>query len=353
VERNNCFINLSNLIYNVDQIKRHTSKRIIAVVKADAYGHGAVKIAKALKNKVNYLAVACLDEALELRENGISTPILVLGHTEARLFNKAADMNITIAIHDLNQLKNLSLNKQLKVHLKIDTGMNRIGLTNINDIQQAMSLIKNNNNLFIEGIFTHYATADCDEDYYLKQRAKFELVIKSLNYKFDYIHSSNSATSICFTDDVTNAVRPGIIMYGICPSEDINFSLKPVLSLYSKIIHLKEIPEGERVGYSNGFIAKDNMLIATVSIGYGDGWLRRNAAVPVYINNNYYPVVGRICMDMMMIKVDSNVKFGDTVELIGPHISAMEIALKTDTISYEVLCTLGKRIKRNYIFEKE
>ncbi|MDD2202888.1 MAG: alanine racemase [Bacilli bacterium] len=353
MKRTNCVINLGNLRYNVDQIKKHTGKKIIAVVKADAYGHGAINVVKALEGKVEYFAVACFEEASELRKNGVLGSILILGHTESNKFNEAASKNITITIHDLSQLQNISLNKRLKVHLKVDTGMNRIGLSNIDDINKAISLIEDNSNLYLEGIFTHYATADCDEDFYLEQRARFEFVIKSLDYEFEYIHSSNSAASINYGDDLTNTVRPGIIMYGISPNEITDFSLKPVLSLYSNVIQLKEVLVGQRIGYGNCFIAKENMLIATVSIGYGDGWLRRNSVVPVYINNNYYEIVGRICMDMLMVKVDVSVKLGDIVELIGPHIDTATVALKTETISYEVLCALGNRVERNYIEDEK
>lgn len=348
MNRNNCIINLKNLEYNLDQIKNHTNKKIIAVVKADAYGHGAVEVAKAIKDKIDYLAVACFEEAMDLRNNDINTPILILGHTESERFNEAADNNITVTIHDFSQLDLNTINK-LKVHLKIDTGMNRIGFNNYEDAETALKKIKTNDSYILEGIFTHYATADCDEEFYLMQRDKFKSIVEKLEYDFNYIHASSSAASIKYGDDFTNAVRPGIILYGIKPSNDIDFSLKPVLSLYSKIIHLKEIATGERIGYGNSYISKNGMVIATIPIGYGDGWLRRNAVVPVYINDQYCEIVGRICMDMMMVKVDSDAKVGDVVELIGSHVTADDIASKTDTISYEVVCNLGKRLKRNYV----
>ena len=348
MNRNKCIINLNNLIYNLDQIKEHTGKKIIAVVKADAYGHGAVEIAEAIEDKIDYLAVACFEEAVELRNNGIVTPILILGHTESDKFEEASKKNITVTIHDFSQL-DVNTGGKLKVHIKIDTGMNRIGFNSLDDAKRALSIMMKTNYYDIEGIFTHYATADCDKQFYLEQRHKFEEIVESLDYEFKYIHSSSSAASINYGEDLTNAVRPGIILYGIKPSYDIDFSLKPVLSLYSKIIHLKKISAGERIGYGNSYIVKEDMVIATVPIGYGDGWLRRNATVPVYINGQYCEIVGRICMDMMMVKVDETAKLGDEVELIGNHISADDVASKTDTISYEVVCNLGKRLKRNYV----
>lgn len=349
MNRNDCVIDLRNLIYNVDQIKKHTSKKVIAVVKADAYGHGAIEIAKALVDNVAYLAVACLEEALELRNAKIEKPILILGHTDPEDFDVAAKMDITITIHNLNQLDNVNINNKLKVHIKVDTGMNRIGFNNIDDVLKAIQLIKQNDLMYLEGIFTHYATADCDEAFYQEQRNKFEDILKCTNYQFDYIHSSSSAASINYGEDLTNAIRPGILLYGIKPSFNIDFDLKPVLSLYSKVIQLKKISAGERIGYGNAYITKEDMIIATIPIGYGDGWLRRNAIVPVYINGNYCNVVGRICMDMLMVKVNEDTKLGDKVELIGPHITADDIASKTETISYEVVCNLGRRLERNYI----
>lgn len=348
MNRNNCVINLNNLIYNLDQIKQHTGKKIIAVVKADAYGHGAVEISKAMENKIDYLAVACFEEAVELRNNDVTMPILILGHTETKKFEEASKLNITVTIHDFSQL-DVHISSKLLVHMKIDTGMNRIGFNSLEDAKKALEILKGNESYYVEGIFTHYATADCDKDFYLEQRNTFETIVKELAYDFKYIHSSSSAASINYGEDLTNAIRPGIILYGIKPSCDIEFSLKSVLSLYSKIIHLKKIVAGERIGYGNSYIVKEDMVIATVPIGYGDGWLRRNASVPVYVNGHYFEIVGRICMDMMMVKVNDSAKLGDEVELIGEHITADDVASKTDTISYEVVCNLGKRLKRNYI----
>lgn len=347
--RNNCIINLNNLKYNLRQIKNHTNKQIMAVVKANAYGHGAVEVSKALGDEVNYLAVACIEEALEIRLAGIELPILILGHTDSEDFNKASRMNITVAIHDLKDLDNIEINEILKVHLKINTGMNRIGLSKIEDINSAIEIINDNKHIYLEGIFTHYATSDCDPDYYIYQHNKFKQIFDSINYKFDYIHTSNSAASINYEEEFANMVRPGKILYGLKPNCNICFDIKPVLSLSSSVVEVKKINAGERVGYSNFYTANEDMIIATIPIGYGDGWLRRNRVVPVYINNKYYPIVGLICMDMLMIQVDDNVKVGDEVELIGPHVTASYIAKKIDTISYEVVCSLGKRLKRKYI----
>lgn len=350
MERTECLINLSNLLYNYHQILKYTNKKVIGVIKADAYGHGAFEVAQVLeKENISYLAVACLEEAIFLRKKGIKSPILILGHVSAKEIKECHFNNIAFTICSLEWLKELSVTKHTKLHIKIDTGMNRIGLKNIKEIKEAINIINKNHLLELEGIFTHYATADSNDEYYIKQRDQFKKILSEINFPFKYIHTSNSAAINNYKEDFTNAVRPGIILYGISPCNNMNFEIKPVLSLYSKVILIKYLSKGEKVGYGISYAAKKRVRIATVSIGYGDGWLRRNEKQRVAINNKFYNIIGHICMDMMMIQVDEKVKVGDMVELIGENISANEIANNTKTNSYEIITILNKRINRKYI----
>jgi len=353
MNRTKCIINLNNLKYNLNLIRKHTNKKIIGVVKTSAYGHGILPIVRTLeKEAIDYLAVACFKEAVELRDAGIRTPILVMGVTNYNQVEQAALLNITLTVYSLEWLTNLKVNHKLYLHLKIDSGMNRIGLRNIEEVKEAIDIISNNELLEIEGIFTHYATADNDYDYYLKQRDMFKQILDNIDYNFNLIHTSNSAALALYQEDFTNAVRPGLLLYGLKPIPDITLFVKPVLSLYSKVIIINELKPGDKVGYDGYYIADSNERIATISIGYGDGWLRRNEIQRVFINNHYYNVVGRICMDMMMVKVDDNVNVNDQVELIGSHITVAEIAINTNTINYEVITNLGNRLNKEYIEEE-
>lgn len=346
----NCVINLTNLIYNLNQIKKHTNKKIIAVVKADAYGHGAVEISKVLeKERVAYLAVARISEALILRKANIKTPILILSPIDPSDISLALENDLTLTIFSLDWLKKITPKEKIKLHLKVDTGMNRLGLKSIDEIKEAISIIKNNENLCLEGIYTHYATVDTNDELYFKQRDFFVQILNEIDYDFKYIHTSASAALIKQKEDFTNAVRPGLALYGLKPAPNLDLNLKPILSLYSNVVQIKNLKKGEFVSYGPKYVAKKDTKIAVIPIGYGDGWLRRYEDVPVVISDKHYRIVGRICMDLLMVEVDDKVLVGDTVELIGPNITVDEIAEKVGTINYEVVTNLDKRLKRNYI----
>lgn len=344
----------------------------MAVVKADAYGHGAVEVAKqATASGADYLAVAFLDEALELRQAGIEAPILALGYTPPEGLEQARRHRVTISVFSEEVLQAMGrLSPQgepLQVHVKIDTGMGRIGLHNeaeaIAFIDKALTLP----NVQVEGIFTHYANADePDKTYTLEQHRKFMRVVRHFEQKgtpFRYIHAGNSATAIDTPELTCNMVRLGISMYGLYPSEEVareRIELKPVLSLKTGIVHLKTLPPNSGVSYGTIYHTQGDEAIATLPIGYADGFSRllTNQAHAL-IRGKRVPIVGRICMDQCMTNVTDvpDAEKGDEVVLIGEQggerISAEEVAAQLGTINYEVTCMISHRVPRVYVRQGE
>jgi alanine racemase len=343
---------------------------MMAVVKADAYGHGAVQVAEqVIEQGADYIGVAFLDEALDLRKDGITAPILVLGYTAPESIQVAIEHDITLTAfsHDLlSALQNQALaedDKQLKVHVKIDSGMGRVGLHQKEDaiayIEEMMKLP----NVLLEGVFTHYATADeADKTYITKQYHKFEEIIshfKKQGIEFPYIHAGNSATAIDTPELSYNMVRIGIAMYGMYPSGEVKMDevhLKPVLSIKSKIVMLKTLPPNSGISYGIRYHTKGDERIATLPIGYADGYSRLlNGKGEALVHGKRVPIVGTICMDQCMIQVDNvkDAQVGDEVVLLGTQgtdsITAEEIADKLGTINYEIVCMLSHRVPRVYV----
>jgi alanine racemase len=369
-------ISLDALQHNLQGFKRVLPEGIatMAVVKADAYGHGAVGVSKeAIACGVDYLGVAFLDEALELRNAGITAPILVLGHTPPEGLEIAWQHNITLNIYRrevLDALKELRIteifddgSKKLKVHIKLDTGMGRLGLHTEQDaiafIEEALQLP----GVEVEGLFTHYANADeQDKAYTREQYGKFERVVNHFsrqNVKFKYLHAGNSAAAIDTPGLTYNMVRLGISMYGLYPSEDVNaqtIELQPVLSLKTGIVHLKTLPPHSGISYGTIYHTKQEEQIATLPIGYADGYSRMlsNKAEAI-IHGRKVPVVGRICMDQCMIDVTGieGVELGDEVVLIGEQeglkLTAEDVAKQLGTINYELICMISHRVARVYM----
>lgn len=339
----------------------------MAVVKADAYGHGAVEVSKeALAAGVDYLGVAFFDEALELRNAGIMAPILVLGYTPPEGVERARELDVTIAVYSRDVLEELQAQqhkKKLKIHIKLDTGMGRLGLHTEADaipfIEQALTLP----NVEVEGLFTHYANADeVDKSYTLEQYRRFERIVSYFTDKgtaFPYIHAGNSAAAIDLPGLTYSMVRLGISMYGLYPSEDVNqtkIELKPVLSLKTGIVHLKTLPPGSGVSYGTIYHTKSEEQIGTLPIGYADGYSRMlSGKAEVLVRGNRVPIVGRICMDQCMINVSevADVKALDEVVLIGEQdgqrITAEDIARQLGTVNYEVICMISHRVARVYV----
>lgn len=362
-------INLDNLAYNVRNIKKQAQDaRLMAVVKADAYGHGAVESAEVcLENGAEYLAVSNIDEALELRHNDINAPILILGDTLPERFSDVVENDIIQAIYSMDRAKALSetasgMRKTARVHIKTDTGMGRIGYLpceeSINEIMEINSLPY----ISVEGIFTHFATADSyDKTYTRYQAERFAFMCDSLKKRgLDLIcHCSNSAAILELMPEFKyDMVRAGIILYGYYPSDEVKhtFDIKPYMSVKSYISHIKTIEAGASVSYGRTYIADKPRKIATVPVGYADGYMRLNSNKGrVIVENSYAPIVGRVCMDQFMIDVShiQGLKTGDEVILLGEKnglkIDADELAANADTISYEILCAISKRVPRMYI----
>lgn len=361
-------INLDNLKYNFNLIKSiNKGKKVIAVVKEDAYGHGAVEISKELvKYGVDMLAVVKVEEAIELRENGINIPILIFGVTPIEYLNELLKYELTqtitsfeYAILLLEELK--KINKILKVHIKIETGMGRVGLIASDENLKIVNNIFINPFFNVEGIYSHFSDADNDdESYTLTQYQLFNLFCNNLDrlkLNIKYKHICNSAGSIKFPNFNGNAIRPGIILYGynlIKDKQHINF--KPIMSLKARIVHIKEVHKGESIGYGRTYKANEKRIIATINVGYGSGYPRYlSNKGKVLLNGVYCDIVGNICMDHTMIDITSveNVKLFDEVVLIGKSIDkfiyATDICKFGETICYEVLCGIGRRIPRVYI----
>lgn len=358
-------INLDHVHYNVKSLKDILPEnvRLFAVVKANAYGHGDVQVAKAaLQAGANNLAVATMDEAIALRKKGITAPILVLGATRQEDVAVAAELEITLTVFRMDWLKAanelLKQSKRLRVHLKMDSGMGRIGVRTKQEVSELEAYIRGHESFYLEGAFTHFASADSlDRTYYNQQLATFKELLEGFSQLPEIVHCSNSAASLRYPESYFNAVRLGISMYGLSPSLEIEpelpFPLKEVMSLKTKVVHVKELHKGDKVGYGSTYEASGDEWIATLPIGYADGWIRKLQGQEVIVNGVRSPIVGRVCMDQTTIKLPSELPVGTEVTLIGSQdsefISVNEIAKKLDTISYEVTCMVGNRIPRVYV----
>ncbi|MCP3764030.1 alanine racemase [Domibacillus sp. A3M-37] len=358
-------INLDAIKWNVEKTMEHLDPSVFlfAVVKANAYGHGDLQVARAaLKSGAKGLAVAFLDEAIKLRASGIDAPILVLGAIRPEDAHLAATKQISVTVHDEDWLTKACVKEDqlLNIHIKCDTGMGRIGLKTKEELQYVVRQIDQSAAFVFEGIFTHFATADERETGYMeKQLAQFRQLIDSLLVKPPFIHCSNSAATLRFKGSGCNAVRLGISMYGLTPSTDITpllpFGLKPAFSLKSKLVQVKKLEPGEKVSYGATYEASGHEWIGTLPIGYADGWIRKLGGQDVLIDGRRVPIVGRICMDQCMVRLPKEYKPGTLATLIGrqqnQEITMEEIAKKRETINYEIPCVITSRVPRVYIQE--
>lgn len=357
-------INLDNVAHNIKQMNQKLSpnSKIFAVVKADGYGHGAVEVAiTALNSGASALAVALLEEALELRKAGIDAPILVMGWISPQDAWIAAEHDIILTFFQeawLNEAVTNLESKELKLHMKWDTGMGRIGVRTAEELKTLTEAVKMKPNIHLTGIYTHFATADEEGlGYFHEQQKRFQNLLAEFKMLWDSpvtIHIGNSAASIRFPDEMYAYIRLGIAMYGLYPSKVVRseetINLKPAFSLYSRLIHVKNIPEDEKVSYGGTYITKEPEWIGTIPIGYADGWLRSLQGFEVLIEGERMPIVGRICMDQTMIKLDKEYPVGTKVTLIGKslneEIEMDEIADYLNTINYEIPCMISKRVPR-------
>lgn len=348
-------VNLDYIDKNINNLKAlNPDKLFCAVVKANAYGMGLVTVAKSIEDIVDYFAVARLDEALALRKNHIKKPIMLLGYTPYDSVDKCIKYDIDIPVYDLSYAKKIndSIDKKLNVHIAVDTGHGRLGFRE-NEIDNILE-IKKFNNLNVIGIFSHYSTADEDDPSFTKiQNEKFEKILSEVktNFDFKYIHIANSAGAIKYASKC-NLVRVGLSIYGIYPS--LTLKDNNILYLYqsfkfiSRISFVKEIDEGTPISYGRTFISDRKMKVATIPIGYADGFSRAfSNKGEVLINDKLCKILGRVCMDQLMVDVTNlEVSIDDEV-LIYPDI--YKEAKKIDTISYELMTSVGLRVPRVYI----
>ncbi len=358
-------INLSALEHNFDIIKDLSGGNVCAVVKADGYGHGAVGVAKALEKRgAAAFAVSNIQEAEELRSAGIALPILILGYTPEIYAEDLARLGFIQCIYSLEYAENLSKEAvkaavTVEAHLKLDTGMSRLGFDirdafskGIADAEKVFAL----KGLSVSGVFTHFAVSDskseADIAFTRSQYERFKSAVNTLEergHKFKTRHFCNSAATLEGFADKGDMVRAGIILYGLSPSKDVPLpsGMKPVMSLYSVVSMVKRIEGGTEISYGRTFKAEKNMIIATVSAGYADGVPRAlSNKGEVVINGKRAKIVGRICMDQFCIDVTDieDVKIGDRVEIFGENISVDEVADISDTINYEIVCGISKRV---------
>ncbi len=363
-------VNLDNLAHNIREVRRVVKPDAIvtAVIKADGYGHGAIQIGETLiNNGADRFAVATLSEAIQLRKAYREIPIMILGYTPNESFYLVVENNIIQTIYTYEQAEALSrqaldMNKQVKIHIKIDTGMSRLGMRSDDETLKIIGKISRLPNVIIEGIFTHFAVADeRDKEFTYKQVERFNYVCDSLektSIEIPIKHVSNSAAIIDSPDLNYNMVRAGIMLYGLYPSNEVsreNIKLREVMSLKAKISHLKEIEAGTGVSYGLKFKAQRRTKIATLPIGYADGYTRLlSGKANALVSGEKVPVVGRICMDQCMLDVTGvEVSKGDSVVLFGEdgknRITIDEVANSIDTINYEIICMISKRVPRVYV----
>ena len=360
-------IDLDAFKYNLGNIRKllKNNEKICGIVKADAYGHGSVEIARTLEeNGVEYLAVSRAEEAMELRRKQLELPILILGYTPKERFRDILRNDVMFTVYSIEAARELNrvgeeLEMDAKVHIKIDTGMNRLGFKVNEESIQQIKEISEMHRINIKGMFTHFATADeTDKSFTNKQGERFRYMVKRLEeegVKIPMLHSANSAAIVDCDDLKFDMVRAGIIMYGCYPSNEImteRMPLKPVMTIKTRVSHIKEIEAGEAISYGCAYTATEKERIATLAIGYADGFVRGRKDPKVCINGKYYEVVGRICMDQCMIKVGMNddVNVGDEAVIFGNGgVSISEFAGDCGTIAHEIMCNISRRIPRVFI----
>jgi len=361
-------INLRNILENTKNLKKAIGRvKLMAVVKSNAYGHGLVEVAKTVvKAGADYLAVDNIQEGLMLRKADVQAPILVFGWPDPELINQAVENDLTLTVFDKDTVKRISqagmlFKKPVKVHIKLETGMNRYGLRP-EEIIDFLKYLKRTPKIELEGIYSHFAAAQSrDKSYTFKQLGIFQKTIEDLQkagYKIRYRHIANSAATLSMPSSHFDMVRLGICLYGLFPSQELGsfFELKPALEFKSKIVSLKKIPGGEKISYDGTYTTTKPTLVAVVPVGYADGYDRKLSNYgKVLVKGKRASVIGKICMRAMMIDVSAieGVEIGDEVVLIGKQgneqVTAGELAGLIGTINYEVVSRLSSDLPRVYI----
>lgn len=366
-------INLDNLIYNFNCARRVLSEgtKLCCVVKADAYGHYAPRVARELEAAgADFFAVSNIDEAIQLRNSEIKRPILILGYTPAECADLLAKYDVAQCVYSLEYARMLSdcaVNNgvKIKIHIKVDSGMGRLGFRYYSDgVISEIASVCRMRGLEAEGIFTHFAMSDEGDagcEYTVAQYKRFSDIVsllKAQGLAFEYVHCANTAAAFDYADFQMNAVRIGIALYGLSPSAQSlkGVTLKPVMALKTVVSQVKTLRRGEAVSYGCDFVADREMRVATVPLGYADGLWRSNGngALKLWIKNTPAPIIGRICMDQLMLDVSlaENVAIGDEVTVFGAESTentADTLALLNNTINYEIVCAVGKRVPRVFI----
>lgn len=384
-------INIDNLKSNVKNIVNYYNnyKYYFGVVKGNSYGHGITYVINELiESGINYLAVSSLEEALEIRKINKKIPILSLEPISIEYIDICIKNNVTITVHDYNyalELIKKDIKKKLKIHLKIDSGMNRLGFKYKDELDEVYSKLKEKENIEIEGIYTHFATLGINDKDWDVQLENFTKLTSDIDLNsIPIVHLYKSAAFINHPKlDFDNGIRIGIAMYGYDTNpkysnkglknklrqikRKINkkrfnvsktnttlpIELKPAFKMFTEIIQIKDIKKGEFVGYGAAFRAKKDMRIAILPVGYDDGIFRRSTGRFVTINNKRYQIIGDVCMGMIFVEIDNNVSINDKVTLIGDLTPIKEVAVHNGTSIYETMCNIGKQIPRVYIKDNE
>ena len=355
-------IDLDAIEDNFKAVAEKAGVPVMAVVKADAYGHGAVAVAKLLQDKCAFFGVSSLAEALELRENDIRIPILILGHTPTEAYPQVVRLGIRPAIfrrEDAELLSREAVRQGITApfHFAVDTGMSRIGLQADEESADLCAEIAGLPGIKAEGMFSHFATADCadlsDARAQAERFAAFDQMLKARGVTIPIRHLNNSAGIMNFGTHY-EMVRSGIVTYGLYPSDEVDpglLDLRPALSWYSRVSHVKTLPAGRAISYGGTYVTTAPTRVATVPVGYADGYRRSlSGNFYVMIRGKKAPILGRVCMDQMMVDVTRipGVQPGDTVTLVGGEISVEEIAAKCHSFNYEFVCGISRRVPRYY-----
>ncbi|MEE1314014.1 MAG: alanine racemase [Lachnospiraceae bacterium] len=362
-------INLDAINHNIREVKRSVGEdvKVMAVIKADGYGHGAVMVANSLNEVgIDGFAVAIIEEGIILRKRGIQSPILILGYTSPYQYGELVQYGLTQTVFHYEMAEKISefavlLGKKAKIHIKVDTGMNRIGFKDNEESVEIIRKIKGLPNIEIEGIFTHFACADETDKtsaYHQYERyEKFVTRLEKAGISIPVKHVSNSAAIMDLEDVRLDMVRSGIMTYGLYPSEEVDHNkikLQPALSFKSHIIYIKEVEAGEGVSYGSTYVTTRKTKIATIPVGYADGYPRAlSSKGRVLIRGQYAPIIGRICMDQFMVDVTEveGVEELDDVILVGrdgDHEITVEEVANVNSFNYEFICGLSRRVPRVY-----
>lgn len=364
-------VNINNLEHNIREVRKsiESNCKIMAVIKANGYGHGAVEVSKVfVRNGIDFLAVAMLSEGIELRKNRIDVPIVVLGYTPINHYERLMEYDIIPTIFDYEEAICLSdmacqKNKKVKIHIKIDTGMGRIGFQVDKNLKNIIYRISRLPNIEVEGIFSHFARADeKDLSYSRIQYDRFNgliMELEEMGLTIPIKHISNSAGLLNFPEYDLDLVRPGIVLYGLYPSSHVNknrLNLKPVMTLKSRITYIKELEANSGVSYGHKYITSKKTLVGTIPMGYADGLPKNVAeALKIKVRGKSVDIIGAICMDQLMVDLSNieDVSVSDEVVIFGysSNYPYIEDGREVATMNYELLAMLGRRIPRIYMYD--